>query len=500
MGDEVRQHAFTREDRKRYREKVKRCLDALRRMLDEGRFETDRPRIGLELEIYLVDRTGTPMMVNEELLARIESEDFQTELGQFNIEFNLPPRDLIGTVHREMETGLRKILNHALESAEELDARMLIVGILPTLKDLHVTRENLSRNPRYHLLNDQILAMRGEDLRIEIQGTERLATTANSIMMEAASTSMQLHLQVDPDDFARYWNAAQAISAPQLAVGCNSPFFLGKELWRETRIALFEQSIDTRPEELQAQGVRPRVWFGERWITSAVDLFEENVSYFPALLPELDDEDPIEALERGEVPRMRELSLHNGTIYRWNRAVYGTGEETDGDGPHLRVENRVLPAGPTVVDEIANAAFYYGLVRSIADLDPPLSQRLSFSAATENFFAAARDGLDATLYWPELGPLPADELVLDHLLPQAHDGLEAWGVDHDDRDRYLGIVAERCRQQQTGATWQVRVARHLHEVEGLDRDDALLEMTRRYIGHMHANDPVHTWPLPAGAA
>jgi hypothetical protein len=499
VGEEVRQHAFTREDRQRYREKVKRCIDALRRMLDEGRFETGRTRIGLELEIYLVDRSGTPMMVNEEVLTRIESEDFQTELGQFNIEFNLPPRDLVTTVHREMESGLRKILNHALESAEQLDARMIIVGILPTLKDLHVTRENLSRNPRYHLLNDQILAMRGEDLRIEIEGTERLATTANSIMMEAASTSMQLHLQVDPDDFARYWNAAQAISAPQLAVGCNSPFFLGKELWRETRIALFEQSIDTRPEELQAQGVRPRVWFGERWISSVMDLFEENVSYFPALLPELDDEDPIATLDRGDVPRLREMTLHNGTIYRWNRAVYGSGSETGTEVPHLRVENRVLPAGPTVIDEIANAAFYYGLVRAVADLDPPLPQRLSFSAATENFFAAARDGLESTLYWPGIGPLPASELVLDHLLPLAEDGLRAWEVDPDDRDRYLGTIEARCRTGQTGATWQVRVARHLHDVEGLDRDDALLEMTRRYIDHMHANEPVHTWPLPNGS-
>ncbi|MBW3563013.1 MAG: glutamate--cysteine ligase [Actinobacteria bacterium] len=489
MGEDVQARDFSREDRQRYREKVKRCLDALRQLLEEGQLETGQHRVGLELEIYLVDRQGTPMMLNDEVLARIESDDWQTELAQFNIELNLPPRDFGGTVLTEMEQELRKILNHALEEADALDARMLIVGILPTLRDLHVTRENLSRNPRYHLLNDQILTMRGEDLRIEIEGSERLVTMANSITMEAASTSMQLHLQLDPDDFGRYWNAAQAIAAAQLAVGSNSPFFLGKKLWHETRIALFEQAIDTRTEELQAQGVRPRVWFGERWIDGVVELFEENVRYFPSLLPVIEPEDPLQQLERGEVPELKEMGLHNGTIYRWNRPVYDVFEGR----PHIRLENRVLPAGPSVVDEIANAAFFYGLVRSVADGDP-IHQQLSFSAATENFFAAAREGLATQLYWPTIGPTQADELVLDHLLPMAYDGLDAWGVDPDDRDRYLGIIEDRCRTGITGSTWQVKVAEKLHD-EGRDRESALLEMTRRYIELMNANEPVHTWPL-----
>jgi hypothetical protein len=497
VGEEVRATHYTREDRRRYREKVKRCLAALRRMLAESLLETGCQRIGLELEIYLVDRSGTPMMVNEEVLARIESDDFQTELGQFNIEFNLAPHEITGTVFRELETELRSCLNHALARAEELDARMLIVGILPTLEDLHVTRENLTRNPRYHALNDQILAARGEDLHILIEGSERLATVTNSIMMEAASTSMQLHLQTDPEAFARHWNAAQAIAAPQLAVGCNSPFLLGKELWRETRIALFEQSIDTRPEELQAQGVRPRVWFGEKWISGVLDLFDENVAYFPALLPECDAEDPIGALERGRVPRLRELTLHNGTIYRWNRPVYGVTAADGGgsDRAHLRLENRVLPAGPSVVDGIANAAFSYGLLRSVADRDPPVHRVLSFAAAADNFFSAARQGLEAELHWPGVGPVPAGELVLRRLLGEADAGLEAWGIDAADRGRYLGIIEERAKRGQTGAAWQVRTARKLYDEQGLDRRAALLETTRRYLQHMHANEPVHTWPV-----
>ena len=236
---------------------------------------------------------------------------------------------------------------------------MMIIGILPTIDATHLRAESFSANPRYALLNEQVFAARGEDLEITIAGVERLSTHADTIAPEAACTSVQLHQQVEPEAFARYWNAAQAIAGVQVAVAANSPFFCGKELWRETRIALFEQATDTRPEELKIQGVRPRVWFGERWITSIFDLFEENVRYFPSLLPVCDDEDPLETLERGDVPQLGELRLHNGTIYRWNRPIY----DVVRDQPHLRVENRVLPAGPTVVDILANAAFYYGLLR-----------------------------------------------------------------------------------------------------------------------------------------
>ncbi len=491
MGEEVELVRFTPEHRQRYREKVRRCLDALRYMVDQHRFEAHRDRIGLELEIYLVDRNGTPMMINTEVLSRIESAAFQTELAQFNIEFNLPPHDVGAKVFRTLEDELISCLGHALKRAAELDARVVIVGILPTLRDLHVTRDNLTRNPRYQLLNEQILAARGENLQIDIAGAERLTLSTSSIALESASTSMQLHIQVDPHLFARCWNAAEAISAPLLAVACNSPFLLGRQLWHETRIALFEQSTDTRTAELAAQGVRPRVWFGERWIDGVVDLFEENVRYFPALLPIVDDEDPFEVLEQDGTPRLRELTLLNGTIWRWNRPVYGVANGR----AHLRLENRVLPAGPSVVDAIANAVFYYGLLRSVAAQQPAISERLPFSVASDNFLAAARDGIGGELLWPGRGPLPASELVLRHLLPLAHAGLEGWNIEELDRERYLGIIEGRCLARRTGATWQVATFRHLHEKCGAARQDALLEMTRRYLELMEANEPVHTWPL-----
>ena len=491
MGQDIEQVRFTREDRQQYREKVKRCLEAMRVMLERGQFETGRRLLGVEMEFYVVDTDGVPMMVNQALLDRIESEDFQTELAQFNIEFNLAPHKIVGTVFRELEEELLTSLGHAQRRAEEMDARVVMIGILPTLEDLHVTIQNLSANPRYHLLNEMILEARGEDLMINIEGVDKLATQTSSITFEAAATSVQLHLQTDPQDFAAYWNAAQAVSAVQIAIGCNSPFFLGKELWRETRIALFEQSIDTRPEELAAQGVRPRVWFGEKWIDDVLDLFDENVRYFPALLPLTEPTaDPLEAVENGDVPRLEELKLHNGTIYRWNRPVYDVARGK----PHIRVENRVLPAGPTIVDTMANAAFYYGAVRALAEADEPLHKQLSFHAAAENFFTAAKQGIDSELFWPGVGEVPATELVLRKLLPMAHEGLTSWGVDRRDRDLYLGVIEQRCLKRQTGATWQAATFRRFFDGDGMDRHAALINMTKHYIEHMSSNEPVHTWP------
>ncbi|TWH69595.1 hypothetical protein JD77_04605 [Micromonospora olivasterospora] len=322
MGQDVGVRTFSREDRARYREKVRRCLDVFAEMLRESRFDVERPMTGLEIELNLVDEDSMPAMRNADVLTAIADPSFQTELGQFNVEINVTPRRLAGTGTAEFEEHVRASLNAAEAKAQDVGAHMVMIGILPTLRPEHLTAAALSANPRYELLNEQIFAARGEDLRISISGVERLAVTADTITPEAACTSTQFHLQVSPAQFADYWNAAQAIAGVQVALGANSPLFFGRELWRETRIPLFQQATDTRPEEIKAQGVRPRVWFGERWITTVFDLFEENVRYFPALLPVCDPEDPAEALARGDVPKLAELRLHNGTVYRWNRPVY----------------------------------------------------------------------------------------------------------------------------------------------------------------------------------
>src|SRR5687767_6512247 len=460
-------------------------------MLSESRFDSEQRSFGLEIELNLTDEAGDPSLVNARALEAIADADFQTEIGQFNVEINVPPRTLADDVFAELEEAVRLSLNSAEERARTVGAHMMIIGILPTVGEQHLTAEVFSAGHRYSHLNEQIFAARGEDLEISIAGVERLATFADTIAPEAACTSVQLHLQTEPEGFADHWNAAQAIAGPQVAVAANSPFFYGRELWRETRIALFEQATDTRPEELKAQGVRPRVWFGERWITSIFDLFEENVRYFPSLLPLCDDEDPVAVLERGDTPALGELKLHNGTVYRWNRPVY----EVVRGRPHVRVENRVLPAGPTVVDILANAAFYYGLVRSLVEQERPIWTQMSFSAAEDNLHAGARDGIDARVYWPGVGDVPVTELVLRRLLPLAHEGLERYGVDPHARDRLLEIIERRCVEEANGATWQSKTFRQYYEVEGLDRVEALRRMTVRYRDHMHGNEPVHTWPV-----
>jgi hypothetical protein len=492
MGRDLEDLQFTRDDRQRYREKVKRDLEVLRGMLEAGWFERGRKLVGVEVEFYVVDDDGVPMMINESLLERIESSDFQTELAQFNIEFNLAPHKLSGVVFAEIEEELETSFEHAHRRARDLGAHVMMIGILPTVEDLHVTIQSLSTNRRYHLLNEQVLEARGEDVQLDIAGEERLTLHAPSIALEAAATSVQLHLQVSDEGFARSYNAAQAVAAAQVAMGANSPFLLGKRLWQETRIALFEQIIDTRTEELAAQGVRPRVWFGEAWVNSVMDLFEENVRYFPALLPIVEDEEPEQLVEEGSIPHLPELVLHNGTIWRWNRPVYGVARGK----PHLRIENRVLPAGPSMIDTVANAAFYIGMVRGVAELDEPIHHRLPFQLAAQSFRSAARDGIDAELFWPDQGDCRATDLVLQTLLPLAHHGLDAWGIDPDQRDRYLGIIEQRALLRRNGARWQTLAHEALCARGGLDRRAALLEVTRHYMEGMRANAPVHTWELP----
>jgi hypothetical protein len=490
MGRDVAQMQFTREDRQRFREKIRRSLDALTQMLREAQFDFERPLTGLEIELNIVDEAGEPANVNAKVLELIADPSWQTELGQFNIEINVAPRAINGRGLAEFEDEIRASLNRADERARQGDARLVLIGLLPTLMPRHVRPEAMSTNPRYALLNDQIFAARGEDLHLTISGVEQLSTYADSITPEAACTSVQFHLQVSPEEFAQYWNAAQTIAGVQVALGANSPFLFGLELWRETRIPLFEQATDPRPLELKEQGVRPRVWFGERWITSVFDLFEENARYFPALLPICEDEEPLDVLAQGGVPRLGELSLHNGTVYRWNRPIYAV---VDGK-PHLRVENRTLPAGPTVAEVLANAAFYYGLVRVLAEDERPVWTQMSFSAAEENFHSAARYGIEAMVYWPGVGPVHATELVLRRLLPLAYEGLDRWGVAPDVRDRLLSIIERRCVTETNGATWQAATVHEL-EAKGMDRSQALHELLQRYSVHMHSNEPVHSWPM-----
>lgn len=471
-------------------------------MLADGLF-TDQgnppePLLGMEVELNLVDRAMNPAMANAAVLDAIADPDYQTELGQFNIEINVAPRPFVGADTVSLEASLRDSLNRAEARAATTDNHLVMIGMLPTLRQDHFAHQWISANPRYDLLNQQIFAARGEDIELDILGVplvpgsraDRLQTSIDSILPEAACTSLQLHLRVAPENFADHWNAAQALSGVQVALAGNSPFLAGSALWHESRIPVFEQATDTRPQELINQGVRPRVWFGERWITTIFDLFEENTRYFPALLPVVTDDDPLAQLEAGEIPELTELRMHNGTVYRWNRPVY---DVIDGQA-HLRIENRVLPAGPTVLDIMANAAFYYGVLRGLVDADRPVWSQMTFNAAAENLHTAARDGMDCQLYWPTVGWVQPDELVLRRLLPLAEEGLRSFGVAGDARDRYLSIIEGRAINGQTGSVWQrARVA--AREAAGDSREVALSGMLGEYIDRMHDGAAVHTWDL-----
>jgi gamma-glutamyl:cysteine ligase YbdK (ATP-grasp superfamily) len=493
VGERVIATEFTGADRTRFRERLRAGFEVFRRMLAEDRFERGRTLMGVELELDLVDPKGCPVMVNQDVLSRIASPDFQTELGQFNLEVNIAPHKLVGTVFSELAEELRTSLAYADRQARAAGARILMIGILPTLDEAHMVVENFSAEDRYFLLNDEIAQTRGEDFLVQIDGVERLRTTFASIMPEACNTSVQLHLQVSPETFAPAWNAAQALAGVQVALGANSPFLFGRELWAETRIPLFEQATDFRVEELAAQGVRPRVWFGERWISSPLDLFEENLRYFTALLPVSSEEDPEKVLAEGGVPHLPELRLHNGTVYRWNRPVYDVARGK----PHLRVENRVLPAGPTVADVLANAAFYYGCVKAMMEDPDPVWGHLDFADAAQNLHNAARTGLAAELVWRRdrySHPIPVRELVISDLLPVARRGLDALGIDPHDRDEFLGIIEGRCVTGRNGATW---LSGQFHRLvgEGLDRAAALERLTIEYSDLMLSGAPAHTWPL-----
>src|SRR6201987_3501221 len=473
MGRDIQAIKISGEDRRRYRDKVRRSLDAFARMLRERRFDETPVTVGKEIELNLTDEHGMPSMRNAAALEAIASPAWDTEVGQFNLEINVPPRMMDGDSLDKLETELRADLNAADTRARTTGSHLVMVGILPTLAEQDVHEDAMSANERYKVLNEQIFAARGEDMRIEIDGPEQLLAFCESITPEAACTSVQLHTQVSPDAFANYWNAAQAIAGVQVALTATSPFLFGRKLWHETWITLFEQATDTRSDELKEQGVRPRVWFGERWITSVFDLFEENLRYFPALLPICEDEDPLAVLDSGASPQLAEMSLHNGTVYRWNRPIYAVVEGR----PHLRVENRVLPAGPSVADVVANAALYYGLVRTLAGAQRPIWTQMAFATAGENLHEAARRGLDAHLYWPGLGEVPVAELVLRRLLPLAREGLSRWGVNPVHADRLLGFIEQRCITGQTGAAWQIATVEAISGRGGAGRLDALRRMT-----------------------
>jgi CBS domain-containing protein len=466
---------------------------ALEYMIAQGRFETGTRRVGAEQELFLVDDRWQPAPIVEDVLSGVEDERLVTELTRFNLEFNMAPTGFGGACLSEMEADLSDTLGYAREKVRAAGGELVLTGILPTVHLSDLGLENLTPSPRYYALNDALMNLRGGPAQFQIRGIDELFVKHDSIMLEGVNTSFQTHFQVEPDEFARFYNIAQVVAAPCLAAATNSPLLFGKRLWRETRIALFQQAVDTRSSNLYLREMSPRVHFGTGWVEDSVmEIFKEDISRFRVILTTELGEDPFEVLQQGGVPDLQALQLHNGTVYRWNRPCYGM---TDGE-PHLRIENRILPSGPTPADEVANAAFWFGLVSGLAERYDDVREVINFPRVKSNFVAAAREGLASQFTWLEgRKQVPAHQLILEDLLPTAENGLRSSGVDEDDIDRYLGIIEKRVETGQTGSQWQLDSLDAMEERGGGKRADRLTALVAAMAKRQQQGDPIHEWPL-----
>src|SRR5215207_5860106 len=491
MGSDIDQETFDADDYARFGQRLIQCLATLGQLLARPGFGVGSVTLGAELELFLVDDSARPLPLNQAVRAAAGDPRVNLELDRFNLELNATPTLLAGQPFTVLGTELRLLLNRVAAAAEQHGGRVALVGILPTLgrADLHTGA--ISDLPRYRALDRGLQQLRQVPFRIRIAGVDPLELASDDVALEGVNTSFQVHLRVDPAAFARTYNAVQLATAPVLAVAGNSPTFLGHRLWEETRVALCKQSIDDR----DGRGLRrwpARVAFGTGWLREGpLALFVEAVRLHRPLLPVLDDQDPLAAGELGQAPPLAELRLHQGTVWRWNRPVYDPAS-----GGHLRIELRALPAGPTVVDMLANAAFLVGLSRWLAEQDGRWTYRLSFERAEHGFYRAAQHGLAAELTWPfgpdnRLRTLPAAELVPE-LLPAARDGLVDGGVAATEADQLLGVIAARVRSRQTGAVWQRRMLAALEP--RLGRERALVVMLERYLKLAVTDQPVHSWP------
>ena len=465
-------------------------LKALERMLDEGMIESGIRRIGAEQEMFLINRGFGPSPKGVEILDRL-GEPFTPELARFNLEVNLDPLVLTGDAFSSMEKSLDKMMVQAREAARQEGADVVLTGILPTLTKSDLDLDNITPRSRYYALNDSLNRMRGgAPYRLRIQGTDELMIEHDSVLLEACNTSAQVHLQVEADEFARLYNVAQAVTGPVLATAVNSPLLFGRRLWAETRIALFQQSLDTRSGSVHMREMSPRVRFGDRWVNkSVVELFQEDIALFRVLLAMDVEQDPLAELDAGRVPKLQALQMHNSTVYRWNRPCYGISEGK----PHLRIECRALPAGPTVIDEMANAAFWIGLVMGAAAEYGDITERMEFDDAKDNFTAAAKLGLRSAMTWLDGETVAAPRLILDTLLPLAEAGLNSHGVDKADIDRYLGVIHDRTRSLSTGARWMVRSLSSMKDSG--TRQERLAALTEAMVRLQSTGQPVHTWDL-----
>jgi hypothetical protein len=493
MGKDIERDTFEESEYARFAQRLERCLSVLQDLLDQPGFGVGPATMGAELELFLVDDAGRPLPRNQAVRVAAADHRVTVELDRFNLELNASPVRFAEHPFTALRDELDLLLDRVANAAGAFGGQLALIGILPTLRRSDLGPEALTDLRRYSALNNRLRQVRHGPIRIRIAGIDPLELVSNDVAVEGANTSFQLHLRVNPAEFTQTYNAVQLAIAPVLAVAGNSPTFLGHQLWEETRIALCKQSIDDR----DTRGPRRRVArmaFGTGWLREGpIQLFAESVRLHQPLLPVFGASDPQDGDDRSQPPPLDELRLHHGTVWRWNRAIYDPG-----CGGHLRIEMRALPAGPTVIDMLANAAFLIGLSLWLAGQDPRWTYQLSFERAEHNFYRAAKHGLTAQLTWPFAhggGPRtgPASVLVAE-LLPLAREGLVRADIAPAEATYLLDVIAGRIATAQTGATWQRRA---LADAERrLDRPSALEAMLYSYLDLAATGQPVHTWPTP----
>lgn len=472
-----------------------RDVQALEYMLENDWFEKDIIRIGAEQEMCLVDaRTYKPACINMEVLEKLSQYPWVvTELAKFNLEVNLSPREFSGKCLREMDQENRDFLNIIRKQLKDWNAEVCLTGILPTLRKPDLDLSNLTPKPRYFALMEAIHSqMLGSAFELRLSGIDELLVKHDSPLLEACNTSYQVHLQVSPDIFVPMYNMAQALAAPIMAISANSPIVFGKRLWHESRIALFQQALDVRTTHDHMRERSPRVSFGTGWLeNSLLEIYKEDIARFRVLLAGEVDEDSIEAIQEGRTPKLRALQIHNSTVYRWNRPCYGI---SPNGKPHLRIENRVIPAGPTTTDAAANAAFWLGAMIGMGHEYKDIRNHVSWEDVRDNFMKAAQYGIDSHFNWFHDKKISACDLVLHELLPMARKGLQMRGVIKQDIDKYLGIIEQRARDHMNGARWQLRTFTKL--VKECTRDEAVTAMTAAIVNNQWKDIPVHQWTMP----
>ena len=494
MGDE-RVNVPSEQSRAQFTHHLLRDVQAMGHMLKHGWFETDTIRIGAEQEMCLVDkRTLKPTPKNMAVLKRLTDCSWATtEIARFNLECNFTPRVFTGHALRDMEAENLAQLERVRAAAAPSKAEIVLTGVLPTLRKFDLALKNLTPKPRYLALIEAIRALKrgGSQFEVNLHGIDELHVTHDSPLMEACNTSYQVHLQVTPETFVPLYNIAQTIAAPVMAIAANSPLVFGKRLWHESRIALFQQALDVRSTNDHLRQPEPRVSFGTQWLDDIMDIYKEDIARFRVLLGADVDEDSLELVQQRKVPKLRALQVHNGSVYRWNRPCYGI---SDTGMPHLRIENRVMPAGPTVLDQTANAAFWLGTMIGMGNKYRDIREHITFPDVKDNFAKAAKFGIDTQLTWFGNQKISCTDLILNELLPVAEEGLRSRGIDAGDIERYLGVIRARAEAHQNGARWLLKSFTQLRQE--VNQDEALTILTSHMVKCQLAEHPVHLWKTP----